>query len=64
MTYKGYELREEMYKPPCGPAVPSIGVYAGDKRMAPVIGLALAKRIVDMETESGRWPNLEGEKKA
>lgn len=55
MTYRGYTLRVEPYKPPFGPAHDSIGVYADGVRVAPVANAALARRVIDTWIASGRW---------
>ena len=62
MTYRGYELRPEPYKAPCGPAHDSIGVYADGVRVAPVANAALARRVIDTRIASGRWADRGNDK--
>lgn len=59
VTYRGYELRTGVYKPPCGPAHDSVMVYAGEKFMAYIANVALARRVIDAHTKAKIWPTLD-----
>lgn len=56
VTYRGYELRAGMYKPPCGHAHDSVLVYAGEKFVAYIANVALARRVINAHTKAKIWP--------
>lgn len=55
MTYRGYDLRPELFKPPAGIAQDGVAIYADGERIARTTTTALARRVIDTRIASGRW---------
>ena len=60
MTYRGYDLRQEQFKPPAGIAQDAVAIYADGMRLAFTTTAALARRVIDARIASGRWKDRSG----
>ena len=59
MKHRGYEIRETTFRPPFSSPVPVQGIYDGERLVAYVESVALAKRAIDAHTRAGIWQSKE-----
>ncbi len=55
MTYKGFEIREIETRTGFGAVIRRFGIFSGEKMLAPVESVPLAKRVIDERIRTGRW---------